>query len=817
MSFATDLGSFSTLKKIIKLLAIGYIGLLFTGCAGFRYLKEDEKLLYKQKINSGNVFDNYTIEQLFVQEANVKFPPYGPMYMWGVNRYDTARYLNKQTKILEKYKNKTDSTMSQRKLNRLASKRQKKLDKVSDKLTNGNLLMQWGEPLSIFDSTLVEQTTKNISQFFFNKGYFNNRVSYQVNISRRNNKKVVVVYTINEGIPYRLDSIFVRTKDTNIEKLLLDDRKNSKLVKGDVFDQDLLSKERERLEYFLKDNGYYDFSRQFIRFDLDTLSRNNPNSVDIRIRINQPTNKQHKQFRIDSINFVINPNYDHSRFNDRIPKKREGIRFLVYEDIFSTKMLARRTFIEKDSLYSRTSTLKTQRQLANLDNFKFININYDSSGGDFIANIFTQPLDRYQWSHELGADNKYGTFGPFYNVSFKKRNIFRGLENFEVNGRIRSDIKSTSEDENDLKNTEISLSTGLNFPQFIAPLSYRFKNRFGSQNPMTRIQASYTLTNRVEAYRRKNYNLSANYTWQNEKNAFYNFSLLDVSIIDSELEPEFKTTLDKLNARLANSFNSSYVSSTHFTVQKTVINPDKLPSERTSFYRIFTEIGGVHLYAMPDSFPKFTDNPLTKYKFLKVELDYSNSKPLSSVSSIAFRFNGGLATPYGSSTSLPYEKYFFAGGSNGIRAWRPRRLGPGSYVNYETTQEGDQLANYDLEQQGEILIQASAEFRRHLIGFIEYALFVDAGNIWLINDEVREKNFELGKFYKEIAVGTGLGLRFDFSFLIFRFDTGVRTHDPARPQGSRWIFQDGFFNDEFISDPGYKNLLAFNIGVGYPF
>ncbi len=792
---------------------------LLSGCAGYRYLKVDEKLLHKQKITSGKVFDNYTISQLFVQEANVKFPPYGPMYMRGLAKFDSSKYLLRKEKIEAKYDAKMDSSKSPFKLSLIENKKLRKIEKVDNRLKEGNNLMQWGEPLAIFDSTLVIRSKDNISQFLFNKGFFNNNVDFSVKyggVFKRKDKKVVVEYQIKENKPFRIDTVFLRTQDSLIMALLKAHKGESLLIKGKRYDQGQINKERERVEYLLKDNGYYNFSRQFIAFDLDTVS-SGKNKVAIRMRIVKPTLGKHKQYRVDSVNMVINASYDFNRADKRATIEKEGIVYSVYEDIFSPKVMNRRIFIRTDSLYSRENMMLTQRQLANLDNFKFININYDSSGGRFIANIFTSPLDRYQWSHEVGVNMKYGEVGPFYNLSFIKRNIFRRLENFEFNTRISSDkIASATDVENRYGNAELGITAGITFPQFLLPLSSNFKNSFGDQNPKTRLSTSYTFTHRLNSYTRQNYNFTNNLTWQNKQNTFFNVALTDISIISSEIAPDFESKLSTSNKRLINSFLPSYVSGMSFNLYQNLSNSSTNPSEKTSYYRLQLESGGTHLNFFGKSRLENLKVPLEYFQYVKLEADFSKSKPLSSSSSIAFRFNAGAAFPYGDNKVLPYEKYFFAGGSNGIRAWRPRRLGPGGFVELDDLGE---TAVYDLEQQGDILIQSNLEFRSDLIGFIDYALFIDAGNIWTWYDDPNRENenFSFNQFYKQLAIGTGMGLRFDFSFLILRVDAGIKTYDPARPEGNRWVFGKNFNAGPIDYGNTLKHLVVINLGVGYPF
>ncbi len=223
---------------------------------------------------------------------------------------------------------------------------------------------------------------------------------------------------------------------------------------------------------------------------------------------------------------------------------------------------------------------------------------------------------------------------------------------------------------------------------------------------------------------------------------------------------------------------------------------------------------------------------MTFYKFGKVQFDYRKAIPLDNNQSFNWRINTGYALPYGDDKALPYEKFFFTGGSGSNRAWSPRRLGPGSAFPLKLDEQGNNVIengefvpqrtgqdSYRFEQPGEILLEMNFEYRGNITGFIDWAFFVDAGNVWRISefsDNIDTSTntlrisqggkFDFNDFYREIAVGAGLGLRFDFSFLVFRFDAGHKLKDPRFPEGLRW--QKPFKR---------SGQTVWNIAVGYSF
>ena len=279
-----------------------------------------------------------------------------------------------------------------------------------------------------------------------------------------------------------------------------------------------------------------------------------------------------------------------------------------------------------------------------------------------------------------------------------------------------------------------------------------------------------------------------------------------------DVDPEFQLLLDDLRLNgnnLWRSFEPSFVSSMLFSA---TFNYNKYGfyQNKASYLRLAADAGGTFLDLYGTDF--LENRELESYQYFKLNIDFRHHKPLPYATQIAYKINVGLANPYGENGTLPYEKFFFIGGSNSNRAWRPRRLGPGSYIRIDTLTG---LADDSFEQPGEIILEASFELRKKVLGFLESAFFVDAGNIWTLKeDEQREgSQFKFDSFLSQIAIGSGLGVRLNFDFLIVRLDAGLKIYDPARDKGNRFIFKSGFDEGAFSEvDP-----VILNLGVGYPF
>ena len=811
-------------KNILFLLLSG---ILFSGCLGTRYLAKNEKLLVSQTIHAPKGFNADPLKSQYIQKTNRRlfiFPINWLvwMYYWGERNYDRDKFITARDTLERQFNKRIETASTAKRKAALQFKKQKKIDALSKKIEFGNKRMQWGEKVSVFDSLNTQATIDKFTIYLHNKGYFQGSASFKV---KKVKKIARVSYTIKPGKAYFYDTIIYKIRDTIVYKIILSDTANSLIKNHHKFDQDILTKERERIDLFMKDKGFYDFSRQYISYDIDTAFRSSQ-KIAFRLEIKSGEKRNnHKQFEIDSVLFTSDAGTNVG-FAKRFSKVYRNITFNQSKDIYSKKILGQRIFVYKDSLYSRTNTINTQRLLANLDNFKFVNINYDTTNSRVIANIYTSPLDKYSLTNEAGVTVTQGYPGPYYNMNFKWRNVFHGLETFDLNGRFGFEgVASATDKGNIYKSTEASINGNLTFPQFLFPLREETGFHLGKYNPKTRLQAGYTYTARPE-YQRSITTISNTYTWQNKKTLQYSLTLTSLSIIRSTIAGDFQKRLDTLKAQgnnLINSFKPSFVSSTIFAV---TYNPNNYGNnDRSSFFLRAQVEGGGSLFNIYT--PTWISNEgLELFKFVRINVDLRWNKIIDRNTTIAYRFNSGIGYAYSENNALPYEKYFFAGGSNSVRAWRPRRLGVGAYPpNLSDNPQGNGLFNYQFERPGEILLEGSLELRKKLFGFVSGALFVDAGNVWSFTELEKstspnsaewtgDTKFKADQFYKDFGVGTGFGLRFDFSFLVLRLDVGIKAYDPARKPGDKFILN----RVSFVGPYGVeREPVIYNIGIGYPF
>jgi len=789
------------------------------GCSVTNNLSEGEYVLFDSRLQGLDQVNNEEISPLIRQETNTRIPlfnvsPGVEIYRFGKQYFDSSEVANKLfLKMVE-----LDSIGALRKENPENKKLVKKQYKLETKVKNlekkiefGNFFMRTGNPVTILDSAETKITSTEIKNYLYNKGYMDASVDFEVETK---NKKAFVTYFIEENKPYVIDSIYIRSDNDEILNLLKNTKSKSEIAVNQIYNQDKIVTERNRIEDLLKNNGFFMFTKSFIEYNVfqDTAKK----TMVIEEVIRKPTfTEKHEVYTIDSIYFRVNP--PSSDFIDqKIQRDYKDIHFSFYKNRYSEKIFSSRVLFETGTTYNRKNVLESQRQLNNLDLFRFVNISFDTVGTSLTAKIITQPNQKYQLTNQLGLSITEQLPGPFFSASLRNRNFFRAGEILEFNFRAGLEGVASATDQGVYQSREIGTSASVIFPRFLIPFFPRSLEKYGRYNPNTRTLIGYNYTNRPE-YTRSSLTALLSYTWATRSNRQqFTLNLMDLNYVRTpSITQEFYDVLLDLQNQGNNliwSFLPSIVSSIS---GQTIINFNKygeFETNRSSLLKLFAESGGTIL--------NFTDSPsnsetidFARFQWLKFQADFRRYFPIDKKQTFAYRLNFGIAQPYGLSNGiLPYEKYFFAGGGTSIRAWQARRLGPGSFTP-PLNEQG--YFDYRFEQPAEMLFETMLEYRRNLIGYFDMALFIDAGNSWNIGVEASRpgSDFRFNRFYKEIAVGSGIGLRMDFDFLIIRLDMATKAIDPARAEGERWILNKLSFKRPL----GEKGQTVFNFGIGYPF
>ncbi|OGX86949.1 translocation and assembly module lipoprotein TamL [Hymenobacter glacialis] len=677
-------------------------------------------------------------------------------------------------------------------------------------------------------------------------------------------RRVSVTYNVVENKPffYRLQEPSI--PDSGVAAVVRSGQAASLLKENDRYNEVLIGEERARLETLLKNAGYYDFRPQYITLEADTSYE--AFTVRLRTLIANPAPGQgHRVYTVQQVRFVTDAGVGRtlrSATGDTLRRAgtagdlrerpnlgmrtdttvTDSIHFAAYDQKFSTRTLARKVLVRPGQRYSLARTLQTQRLLADLDMFRFNTLNYqkvadppntDSTGmqpstGKLVGIINASPAPKFSETSEVGGTYVAYLPGPFINVRLKTRNPFGSAEVLELGVRAGFEGQSvrvagvTGDNTQAVYTTQLGATAALVLPRFLVP--FNVNNRMARFNPKTRLSLSETYVKRPE-YTRSNFEFAYDYLWQSSPFHQYVFSPVIVTLVNTPTKSaDFTRRLEELRVNDGSSLFRSFVSliEPSFSFTSLYNSNDFNQTRDAKYLRMFAEIGGVTRSLYQDAL--FEKAGLNVYDFARFSADFRRYHRLSPQTYFAWRLNGGLVHALTrtkdretgtSQYVVPYDKSFFAGGSTSLRAWQPRRLGPGGFTPTRL-EKGEIVRDYLTEQPGELLLEGSAEYRFPIYSFIKGAFFTDFGNVWGLQEQRDsfgnykrpEAQFQLNSFYRQIAVGSGIGIRFDFTFLILRLDIAAKIYDPTAPSDQRWAIRN--FNTD-------ANRPAFNLGIGYPF
>ena len=845
-----------------KILLLILITAHLVACDAVKRVPENERLLTNNSIiiNDEKV-NTETITNLIYQKPNSKIPVIGmPLRL---NIYNLAR--ENRDSLFEAWVDKTPKRRAR--LTKNLSKKQ--LDKLKESAVGfNNWLKKTGEAPVIVNEERAKKSAKRLEAYHINNGWFDVKASY--NVEEKDHKRAEIIYNVETGKPFVLDTISEKIKSVIIDSLYQETKKNSFLKKNEQYRTANFSQERERISTELRNRGVYHFNQDYVSFEMDTIGTNKKVNVGVQIqnrviRMQDSTHQEpFKIFKIKDVNIITDYSFENrdKPFQDSITYK--GYKLYAYDRInYRSKALTDAVFITPGTVFRDADRTLTYRHLNELRTFKYPNIEYIETGNNTLTDtIRLTPLKKFSLGFSTDAStSNIQRIGLSINPSLLIRNVFRGAETLELSaiGAIGSSKNKNNINDPFFDINEIGADLKLTIPRFFFPFNTE-KIIPKYMSPSTRISLATTsqtnigldkqtfngifnynwspsakVTNRLDVFNIqyvRNLNLD-NYfniydnSFQNLQNIALNSystpsefiglnadgnailiktksdEFINVVLADTGYEtsnPNEYKEVNSINERKSRLTENNLILSSSFSL--TNDERSNLFDEDFSIFRWKLELAGNLLSSLSDvlGLKNNSDNRYEIFnvaysQFIKTEFDYVKHWDFGSNNVLAARSYFGIAIPLGNSSNIPFSKSFFAGGANDNRAWTAYRLGPGSSESSNEFNEAN------------LKLALSIEQRFNIFGKFNRAVFVDAGNIWNVLDDVKDDNATFNKFssLKDIAVGSGFGLRYDFSFFVFRFDIGFKTYDPSYQDQKRW------FNDY-----NFRNAV-YNIGINYPF
>jgi outer membrane protein assembly factor BamA len=661
-----------------------------------------------------------------------------------------------------------------------------------------------GEAPVITDTITANRTALQLEKYYFNRGYFQAQSHFQIQCR---NKKSVVHYSVIKGPAYVLRNIELTHNSPGLDSLLKAEFKNSILQTGKVYNVEDLDRERSRLTSVFRNNGFYDFTKEYIYFEIDS-SIHGP-YVDILMGVENKRVQSgdtlifvpHEAYEIEQVFIVpaFNPRLKEQPKRDTVTYRE--LRILSHRDRYKPRFLHEGNHLQRGTLYYEREVTDTYGHYMDMGIFRKVDIEFSpirdttTTARKLNAYIFLQPKKRHTAGIEGEGTHSSGRFGIAGNLFYKNINTFKGGEVFDT--RLRGALEMQPQ-QDFLNNWELGVDANLRIPRFLLP--FRTENLVPSRFfPKTTFGIGYSKQIRQD-FDRDLIRAAVVYSWNPNKNILHQVNLMDLSYV--KLSNITDTTYIN-SQRIRTGYEDVFIPAISYTY---IYNNQGFNVQRDyNFFRGMVEFSGnainglapvLNLEQNSDGAYMIGDVPISQYVKLELDNRYfyfvgGNRRRFT------VRYYGGWALAYGNSLVIPFEKQFFTGGSNDLRGWVAYTQPPGSSYNPGQT-----------VYTGDIKLLLMTDYRFSIAGPLEGAVFVDAGNTWLMRPDESSPgaDFDIKRFYKEFGIAPGLGIRYDFSYFVFRLDAGVKLYQPSLEPGSRWTF----------NELNFKNA-TWSIALGYPF
>jgi outer membrane protein insertion porin family len=670
-----------------------------------------------------------------------------------------------------------------------------------------------GEAPVLMTNTNPGVTSAAIDAKLFNMGIFNSHTEYKI-IEKKHTASVI--YTTHIHKPYTIKEVTYDISDDSLSHLILSDKNNSLINAEQDYSLDKLKAERTRIDAMLKNRGYFYFNPDYLLFKADTSNVNHTISFKVTLKDSISDNAL-TMFRIKNV--FIDQNYSlrdavQDSIKDTLQFQNTIFRGKESDMLIHPNVILRSVYLRKGEVYSRENHTITLNRLMSMGNFKFVQVKFTESdttaSGYFDANILLTPLPVHTFQAELDLVVKSNNYmGPRMNLSVSNRNAFKGAELLKLTTAGSFEAQFSGANKNSFSyafNPQLELT----FPKFLVPFKISPSNSI--YIPKTDFSLSYNFLKRVGYFDMNTLQFTYGFKWKNSFRVEHEFNPVNISYTSVTNKSDVFTALLESNSFLKKSYEEQFIVGANYAF---TYNEQSVQGKQLQYYfHFFAETAGNMLSLAeliadqrptPSNPSKIVGSVYSQYA--KLSIDNRVYFNFNDNDKLVFRFFAGVADAYGNSSVLPYNKQFFSGGPNSIRAFQINSLGPGTYHQITNTNEFLQLG-------GDIKLEMNSEYRFGIYKFLKGALFVDAGNVWLqkSNSSMLGTPFALSTFMNELAVGAGFGLRADVSFFVLRFDLAMPLRKPWLTD-HRWVINE----IDFESGNWRGNNLILNIAIGYPF
>lgn len=692
-----------------------------------------------------------------------------------------------------------------------------------------------GEAPHLLDSVLVDLSAQQISRYMFSKGYFNAEVDSRINIR---NKKAKITFEVDLGEPFRISEIDYRIADPAVETFLFQHFDEFNRVRpGVLYNTDSLVMQRELIYHLMKRHGYYDYLRQYMRVDID--SNLNANQADILIHIDNPEGEdRHKVYHIDSSYVEVLPGGSADKIHGEQIELSGGVLFTDYTGRFRAAPIARYLFQKQGNTYNLAEENLSYDRLYELNSFRSVKVSYTKVDSNRLAAHY-ELVPRAYMANQIEGEFTFNSGMSGFNVAntFSHRNLFGGAEQLDItlgygvlfDSRLPGNIFQR------VFNNDFQVGVNITVPRLLTPFRTPTMARHGL--PRTIFSSNIQIFDQYRTYSNRYFTNMVTYNWYDTRYKQHAVTPLVLEYRLGRLNDQFAQSLIDAGYLLyVASNNRAYFGlGTQYAYTANAARLTTL--DDFVYFRGALDLSGntLNLLSNVVNFAQNEDGEKTVFgvpylQYAKIETDLRWYRHLGGDRQLVLRLNPGIAIPYGNNSSLMiFEKSFFGGGMNGIRAWQARTLGPGNY-NRAVLDPDLRLNLRNLDQLGELKLEANAEYRFKLMNNLfgaklKGATFVDIGNIWRINENELNPGgaFYFDTFLNQIAIGAGFGLRFDLDYFVMRLDAGIKVRDPQFQGGEQWVISELFNAREFKQNyrlthaPDRYNFIQYNFGIGLPF